>query len=88
MSLFDRLKNKFKKAVKTLGKSVKIEDVINQAIVSSAMKSALNLWGQMYENKAYWLHEPTLEDPSRVTSLGLPAFIASASNDGRANVAS
>lgn len=77
MSLFDRIKNKFKKAVKTLDKSVKIEDIINQAIVSSAMKSALNLWGQMYENKAYWLHEPTLEDPSRVTSLGLPAFIAS-----------
>ena len=77
MSLLTTIVNKFKKAVKTLDKSVKIEDVINQAIVSSAMKGALNLWGQMYENKAYWLHEPTLEDPSRVTSLGLPAFIAS-----------
>ena len=31
----------------------------------------------MYEDKAPWLHEPTLQDPTRVASMGIPAFIAS-----------
>ena len=77
MSLLTTIVNKFKKAVRKTSGNIKIEDVINSAIVSSKMNSALNLWGCMYEDKAPWLHEPTLQDPTRVASMGIPAFIAS-----------
>ena len=77
MSLLTTIVNKFKKAVRKTSGNIKIEDVINSAIVSSKMNSALNLWGSMYEDKAPWLHEPTLQDPTRVASMGIPAFIAS-----------
>lgn len=45
--------------------------------ISSSMEAAINLWGAMYTNKAPWLHEPTYANPERVTSLQLPALIAS-----------
>lgn len=41
------------------------------------MQNSIQLWCDMYEGKSPWLHEPTYSDRSRVTSLGLPAFIAS-----------
>lgn len=31
----------------------------------------------MYKNQASWLHEPTLSNPIKIVSLGLPSFIAS-----------
>lgn len=77
MSLLAKIKSKFKKAVRKTESNLKIEDVINATIVSSKMSNALNLWGLMYEGKAPWIHEPTLEDPTRVASLKLPATIAS-----------
>lgn len=49
---------------------------INPA-VSSEMERAIELWGNMYNNKAPWLHEPNLANPVKIVSLGLPAFIAS-----------
>ena len=45
--------------------------------ISNEMANAIELWGDMYEGNAYWLHEPTSEDPSAVRSLGLAQFIAS-----------
>lgn len=44
--------------------------------VSREMINAIELWGNMYQNKSPWLREPTNDDPTRITSLGLPAFIA------------
>lgn len=45
--------------------------------VSTLMEEAIELWTAMYKDEAYWLHEPTLDDPVRIASLGLPALIAS-----------
>jgi len=46
-------------------------------IMSSQMEHAIQLWADMYKNQAPWLKEPTLQDPVRIASLGLPAMIAS-----------
>ena len=45
--------------------------------ISSQMEEAIQLWADMYKNQSPWLNEPTFENPVRVTSLGLPAMIAS-----------
>lgn len=45
--------------------------------ISSQMEQAIQLWSDMYKNKAPWIHEPTYNDPTRVVSLGLPSMIAS-----------
>lgn len=57
---------------RTIEKELKIAPVI-----SSQMENAIQLWSAMYKNEATWLHEPTVENPVRVVSLGLPALIAS-----------
>ena len=55
-----------------------IESVLHiTPAISSDMINAIQLWGDMYENHAYWLHEPTPEDMSCVKSLGLAQLIAS-----------
>ena len=55
-----------------------IERTLNVApVISSQMEEAITLWSLMYKNEAPWLHEPTDIDSGRVTSLGLPAMIAS-----------
>lgn len=45
--------------------------------ISSKMIEAIEEWTDMYEDKAEWLKEPSIADPVKVVSLGLPAFIAS-----------
>ena len=45
--------------------------------VSDRMSQAIDEWTAMYKDEAEWLHEPTYVDPTKVVSLGLPAFIAS-----------
>lgn len=45
--------------------------------VSKLMEEHIELWSEMYKDQASWLHEPSSDDPVRITSLGLPAFIAS-----------
>ena len=45
--------------------------------ISSVMEQAIQTWLDMYMGNADWLKEPTFEDPVRITSLGLPAMIAS-----------
>ena len=60
------------------GTSKSIEQVLHiKPTISSEMINAIELWGDMYQNKAPWLKEGTPENPERVTSLGIPAFIAS-----------
>ena len=57
---------------RTIEKELKIAPVI-----SSQMENAIQLWSAMYKNESTWLHEPTVDDPIRIVSLGLPALIAS-----------
>ena len=55
-----------------------IEQTLNiTPVISSQMENAIQLWSDMYKDQAPWLHEPTRENPNRVTSLGLAAMIAS-----------
>jgi A118 family predicted phage portal protein len=61
-----------------VGLRATIENTLNIApAVSHKMAEAIDEWTNMYEDKADWIHEPTASDPTRVVSLGLPAFIAS-----------
>lgn len=61
-----------------LGMSKTVEQTLNIVpAVSSKMAEAIDEWTRMYKDEADWLHEPTFNDPTRVASLGLPAFIAS-----------
>ena len=57
---------------KTLEQALKITPVI-----STEMKKSIELWVDMYQGNSYWLKEPTASDPERITSIGLPAMIAS-----------
>lgn len=45
--------------------------------ISPKMETAIQLWTNLYMNKADWLHEPDAQSPVRIVSLGLPAMIAS-----------
>ena len=61
-----------------MGLRTTIEQTLNIApAVSNKMAEAIERWTNMYEDKADWLHEPSFNDPTKVVSLGLPAFIAS-----------
>jgi len=55
-----------------------IEQTLHVApVISSQMEHAIELWSDMYKGQAPWLKEPSYGDPVRITSLGLPAMIAS-----------
>ncbi len=75
--MFSRIWQKIKELIEKLtGKT--IERALNiKPTVSNAMAEAIELWGEMYTNTPPWKKEPSLADPVRVTTLGLPAFIAS-----------
>lgn len=61
-----------------MSKSTTILDVLGTApAVSSKMRGEIQLWTEMYENRAEWLHSATEDDPLTVVSLGIPAMIAS-----------
>lgn len=61
-----------------IGLHTTIEQTLNIApAISNKMADAIEQWAQMYEDKAPWLHEPDYGDPTKIVSLGLPAFIAS-----------
>ena len=73
-SLWLKIKEVFKKMTGTKT----IESVLHiTPAISTDMINAIQLWGDMYENHAYWLHEPTADDMSCVKSLGLAQLIAS-----------
>ena len=60
------------------GINQKIQDTLHVTpAVSDKMAQAIDEWTDMYMGEAEWLREPSLDDPTRVVSLGLPAFIAS-----------
>ena len=55
-----------------------IENVLHVSpAISNDMINNIQLWTDMYENKAPWLKSATNDDPSEVKSLGLPQIIAS-----------
>lgn len=55
-----------------------IEQVLNiTPAVSDKMSDAIELWDRMYKDDADWLHEPSIGDPIKIVSLGLPSFISS-----------
>lgn len=74
-SLWARIKEFF---LNMLGINHKIEETLHVTpAVSDRMSEAIDEWTAMYMDEAEWLQEPSTDDPSRVVSLGLPAFIAS-----------
>ena len=78
MAIFSAIAKKVKEIInKMIGKQT-IEQALHiSTIMSSVMENEIQLWQSMYMNRAPWLHEPSELDASRVTSLGLPALIAS-----------
>lgn len=74
MKIWIKLKEMIKKMIGT--KSIEQALKVTPAI-SNKMADAIELWTDMYEGNAPWIHEPNYSDPSKVVSLGLPAFIAS-----------
>jgi len=78
MSLWSVIAEKVKEIIKRMIGSRTIEQTLHVTpAISSQMENAIQLWGDMYEEKAPWLHEPTFSDPTTVTSLGLASLIAS-----------
>lgn len=78
MALFSNIAHRIKEIInKMIGKQ-NIEDVLHvTSAISTEMEHAIQLWEDMYCNKAPWLKEPSFADPTRITSLGIPALIAS-----------
>lgn len=78
MSLWAVIGDKLKEILKKMIGSRTIERELHVSpVISSQMEEAIQLWTDMYKNQAYWLHEPSLDDPVRIVSLGLPSLIAS-----------
>ena len=74
-SLWERIKEFFSTM---FGINQKIEQTLRVTpAVSDKMAQAIDEWTAMYMDNAEWLKEPSISDPTRVVSLGLPAFIAS-----------
>lgn len=80
MSLWSTISTNIKRMVWSMISGRTIEKELHIApVISSRMENAIQLWSAMYKNEAPWLHEPNQNDgdPVRITSLGLPALIAS-----------
>lgn len=76
--MFSNMWDKVKELVRRMLGYSTIEQALQiKPAISSKMQDAIELWSQLYEDTAPWLHEPNPGDPSMVVSLGLPAFIAS-----------
>lgn len=78
MSVFSTIAQRIKEIInKMIGKKT-IEQVLHiNPTISAEMESSIELWKNMYTNHAPWIHEPDFGNPVRVTSLGIPALIAS-----------
>lgn len=78
MSFWSTIAYKIKEVLSKMIGARTIEKTLHVTpTISSEMENAIELWTDMYKNKAPWLKEPTYDDPSRIASLGLPAMIAS-----------
>lgn len=74
-SLWAKIKEFF---ANMFGINQKIEQTLHVTpAVSDKMAQAIDEWTAMYMGESEWLHEPTQDDPTKIVSLGLPAFIAS-----------
>jgi A118 family predicted phage portal protein len=76
--LFSNFTSKLKERIrKMIEPKELISTLKSDTVVSTEMTKAITLWGQMYEGKAPWLHEPDRDSPVRITSMNIPSFIAS-----------
>lgn len=78
MSLWATIGDKLKEILQKMIGARTIERELHVTpAVSTLMEEHIQLWTDMYKDQAYWLHEPSNDDPVRIASLGLPALIAS-----------
>ena len=78
MSMWTSVVSKIKELMQKMVGSNTIEKQLNVSYaISPQMEKAIKTWSNLYKNKAPWLHEPDLDDPTRIVSLGLPSMIAS-----------
>lgn len=78
MSMWSNLVAKLKELMRGMIGSRTIQNELNVSYaISPKMETAIQLWTNLYINKAEWLHEPDNESPVRIVSLGLPSMIAS-----------
>ena len=76
--MFSDIWNKIKELVQKMLPKKTVEQVLNVTpCVSDRMAEAIQLWSDMYEGNSPWTREPTVDNPTRIVSLGLPALIAS-----------
>lgn len=75
--MFDRLKKRIRGLYNKVSGKTTLNDVLRiRAAVSPLTQQLIKLWCDMYADNAPWLKEPSAKDPERITSRGLPAFIA------------
>lgn len=78
MSLWGTVSTKIKEIVnKMIGKKTIEQELHITPAISNRMMEAIDLWTELYEGRAPWLHIPSDVNPLSVRSLGLPQFIAS-----------
>ncbi len=78
MSIWSTVVNKLKEILVKMFGVKTIEEVLHVTpLISKKMEDAIDLWSKMYRDEAPWLREPDYNNPVRITSLGLPAMIAS-----------
>ena len=78
MSIWSAISNKVKEIVsRMIGKKTIEQELHVVPAISNKMIEAIDLWTDLYEGRAPWLHTPTEVNPLSVRSLGLPQFIAS-----------
>ena len=78
MALWSAVVTKLKEILGKMFGVKTIKDILHVTpLVSQKMEDAIILWDKLYRDEAPWLHEPDEDNPVRVTSLGLPAMIAS-----------
>lgn len=76
--MWNTIWNKIKEAFRKMLKNSTLEQKLNIApAISNEMRTAIELWTNMYQDKSPWLKEPTTADPTRIVSLGLPSMISS-----------
>ena len=76
--MFKSIWSKIKEIFSNMLPSKTIETALHiKPSISNEMLEAIELWDNIYKDKADWLHEPTYSNPTRIVSLGLGSFIAS-----------
>ena len=78
MTLWGNIVSKLRELIKSMIGSRTVQRELNVSYaISPKMETAIQLWTNLYMDKAPWLHEPDDFDSTRIVSLGLPAMIAS-----------